>query len=110
MMSSKEIIGRYYGLIIGQISQTKWGVVKTTNALYNASHTMDNCTTPFVLDTHKICTRSEDIKVSYLVGLRRMENQGGDCAIPCRSRRCPLKARSECQGGCGPRPPRQRRG
>ena len=59
--------------------------------MYNAittimrNDTMDNCTTPFVLDTHKICTRSEDIKVSYLVGLRRMENQGGDCAIPCRS-------------------------
>ena len=59
--------------------------------MYNAittimrNETMDNCTTPFVLDNKKICTKSEDMKVSYLVGLRRINNQGGDCAIPCRS-------------------------
>ena len=49
------------------------------------NETIDNCTTPYILDNEKICTKREDIKTSFLIAVRRSSNEGRDCDLPCRS-------------------------
>lgn len=49
------------------------------------NETADNCTTPMILENSKICTKPEDIKISYSIAVGRTKNQGRDCDLPCRS-------------------------
>ena len=59
--------------------------------MYNAlvkrmqENTKDNCTVPFIRNNTNICTETEDIKESFLVAIRRITNQYGDCDVPCHS-------------------------
>ena len=61
------------------------------NCIYNMAkgimleNTKDNCTAPWVPDTHNICTDANDISTSYRIWKNRVQCDAGDCILPCHS-------------------------
>ena len=50
---------------------------------YMRKHTRDNCTVPWIPNNENICTGLEDIKTSYFLWRNVVENDFGQCYIPC---------------------------
>ena len=45
----------------------------------------DNCTVPWIQDNKKICSKPNDINVTFWIGWNRITNQEKDCLAPCHT-------------------------
>ena len=53
--------------------------------LENTSNSENGCTTPWIIDSKKICKNSDNIKSVCMVDKTRIKNQLHDCGMPCNS-------------------------
>ena len=53
--------------------------------MMNITSSEYGCTTPWILNTTKICKKSDNVKAVCLVNHKRGENQFKDCHLPCQT-------------------------
>ena len=53
--------------------------------MLDSTSSENGCTTPWVLNTSKICKKSENVISACLVDYKRGKNQFNDCQLPCET-------------------------
>ena len=61
--------------------------------MINITSSENGCTTPWILNTTKICKKSDNVISSCMVDYKRSKNQFNDCDLPCEILKVSLGAK-----------------
>ena len=62
--------------------------------MINSTESENGCTTPWIINTNKICKKSTNIKNACMIAVNHVKNQSNDCGIPCETLGISLGANS----------------